>query len=70
MNALDGREDDYLWHEPDFIQETSNDSDNGNPLECDNPLYDNTTNTCGIEKGTELFGASNSDDLNCFEEFE
>ena len=37
-NALDGTEDDYLWHEPDSVPETSVDSDD--PLDGDNNFYD------------------------------
>ena len=59
-NALDGTEDDYLWHEPDSVQETSDDSDDDDPLDSDNDFYDDATNTskntCGIEEWTELFG--------------
>ena len=66
--ALDGTtEDNYLWHEPDSIQKTSNDSDDDDLLDSDNDFYDDPTNTCGIEEWTELFGDSNSDDSNCFE---
>jgi len=69
-NALDGTEDDYLWHEPDSVQETSDDSDDDDPLDSDNDFYDDATNTCGFEEWTELFGDSNSDDSTCFEGFE
>ena len=66
-NALDGAEDDYLWHERDSVPETSEDSEDDNLLDNDNDFYDDATNTCGIEECTKLFGGSNSDAENCFE---
>ena len=53
-NVLDGTEDDYLWHEPDSVQETSVYSDD--PFDSDNEFYDDATNTCCFEEWTELFG--------------
>ena len=66
-NALDGTEDDYLWREPNFVQETSEDSKDDDLLNNDNDFYDGATNTCNIEEWTKLFGNSNSDAENCFE---
>ena len=65
--ALDGTEDDYLWREPDSVQETSEDSEDDDLLDNDNDFYDDATNTCGIEEWSKLFGDSNSNAENCFE---
>ena len=67
-NALDATEDDYLWHEPDSVQETCVHSDD--PLDSDSDFYDDATNASGFEEWTELFGESSSDDSTCFEGFE
>ena len=66
-NALDETENDYLWHEPDSVQETSENSEDDDLLDIDNDFYDDATNTCGIEEWTKLFGDSNSGAENCFE---
>ena len=50
IHALDGAEDDYLWHEPNFVQETSDDSDS------DNNFYDDATNTAVLRNGLNCLG--------------
>ena len=76
-NALNGTEDKYLSRKPnalaDSVQENSSTRkhyENNNQLDVDDDLYDDVTNTGGIEERNELFGASNSHGENDFEDFE
>ena len=76
-NALDRTEDDYLWCKPDAlvdsIQENSptrEDSENNDPLDSDDDLYDDATNTSAIEEWNKLFEENGSDGENNFKSFE
>ena len=44
--------------------------ENNDPLDSDDGLYDDVTNTDDIEERNEMFGASDSDGENDFEGFE
>ena len=44
--------------------------ENNDPLDIDDDLYDEATNTSDIEQWNGLFGASDSDGENVFKDFE